>query len=71
MRLTIGRKKLKEILIDDKVPRERRDSIPLIALADTQEIFWIAGGRRSCLAQVAESSRDIIKIECVKETTTE
>lgn len=71
IRLPIGRKKLKEILIDDKVPRERRDSIPLIALADTQEIFWIAGGRRSCLAQVAESSRDIMKIECVKETTTE
>ena len=71
MRLPIGRKKLKEILIDDKVPRERRDSIPLIALADTQEIFWIAGGRRSCLAEVAESSRDIMKIECVKETTTE
>ncbi len=68
VRLSVGRKKIKEIFIDDKVPRACRDDIPLIALAGTHEILWIAGGRRSVLALVTESSRDILKIECTKET---
>ena len=68
MQLPVGRKKLKEILIDDKIPREERDALPLIALADTHEIFWIAGGRRSTLAPVTESTRDILCISYVKET---
>lgn len=68
MQLPVGRKKLKEILIDDKIPREERDTMPLIALADTHEIFWIAGGRRSTLAPVTESTRDILCISYVKET---
>ena len=68
MQLPIGRKKLKEILIDDKVPQEVRDRMPLLALADTYEIFWIAGGRRSVLAPVTASSTDILSIVCVKET---
>ena len=71
MQLPIGRKKLKDILIDDKIPREERDAIPLLALADTQEIFWIAGGRRSTLAPVTESCTDILRIVYVKETTVE
>ena len=68
VRLSVGRKKIKEIFIDDKVPRACRDDLPLIALAGTHEILWIAGGRRSVLALVTESSRDILKIECTKET---
>jgi len=69
MRLSVGQKKIKDIFIDDKVPRERRDEIPLAACMNSSEIFWIAGGRRSTLAPVTESSRDIISIEYVKETT--
>ena len=68
VRLSVGRKKIKEIFIDDKVPRACRDDIPLIAFAGTHEILWIVGGRRSVLALVTESSRDILKIECTKET---
>ena len=67
MRLPIGRRKLKEILIDDKIPREQRSVLPLIALADTHEIFWIAGGRRSTLATVTESTNDILSIVYTKE----
>jgi hypothetical protein len=68
IRLPFGRKKLKNILIDDKIPQEQRDVLPLIALADTHEIFWIAGGRRSIIAPVTESSTDVLDITCVKET---
>ena len=69
MHLPAGQKKLKDIFIDDKIPRDQRDAIPLAAIAGSNEIFWIAGGRRSTLAPVTESSRDIISIEYVKETT--
>lgn len=62
MHLPQGRKKLKDIFIDDKIPREQRDSIPLLALAETNEIFWVVGGRRSTLAPVAASSSNILKI---------
>ena len=54
MRLSIGRKKLKDIMIDDKIPREARDSIPLLAVAGSSEVFWMVGGRRSILAPVTE-----------------
>lgn len=38
-----GEKKLKDILINEKVPQNKRDSIPLITYND--EIVWIAGIR--------------------------
>lgn len=39
----IGSKKLKEFLIDEKIPRYERDKIPL--LVQGQEILWIIGRR--------------------------
>ena len=68
MRLPVGCKKLKKIFIDDRVPQEERDRIPLLAVADTGEILWIVGGRRSVLAPLAEETREILQIVCVKET---
>ena len=68
MQLPAGRKKLKEILIDDKIPREERAALPLVALVDTSEVLWIAGGRRSVLAPVTESTHEILSIAYVKET---
>ena len=69
MRLSVGRKKIKKILIDDHVPRARRDAIPLLALDGGSEILWIAGGRRSTTAPVTAETREILMIEYVKETT--
>ena len=71
MNLPMGRKKIKNIMIDDKMPRTERDSLPLIACAGTHEIFWMAGGRRSTIAPVLPSSGDIISIDCMKETIAE
>lgn len=51
MRLASGRKKLKEVWIDDKIPREERSRIPLLAVG--REVLWIAGHRRSAAHQPA------------------
>lgn len=40
-----GGKKLKDFLIDGKVPREMRDAIPLVC--DQQEIVWVGGYRQA------------------------
>ena len=45
MQLPAGRKTLKKIMIDDKIPREKRDKLPLLAAGG--EIIWMIGGRRS------------------------
>ncbi|WP_051635202.1 tRNA lysidine(34) synthetase TilS [Selenomonas sp. ND2010] len=45
IQLSGGRKKLKRLLIDDKIPQEARDGLPLIAAG--HEILWVVGHRRS------------------------
>ena len=55
-----GRKKLKDILIDSKIPRQQRDRIPL--LASGSEIFWITGGRISERAKVRPDTRTVFEI---------
>ena len=43
--LPSGRKKLKELFIDDKIPREARAHWPLLAVGN--EILWVIGKRRT------------------------
>ena len=43
--LPSGRKKLKELFIDDKIPREARANWPLLATGN--EILWVIGKRRT------------------------
>ncbi len=56
-----GRKKLKDYLIDQKVPRRERDSIPL--LASGSEIYWVAGYRISESCKVDRDTRQVLYIE--------
>lgn len=51
-----GEKKVKEILIDRKVPREERWGRPVVCDADG-EILWIPGVLRSAAAPVTPSTR--------------
>ena len=55
-----GTKKLKEYLIDEKVPKEIRSSIPLIAAG--QEIIWIIGKKTSDNYRVTDNTKFILKI---------
>jgi tRNA(Ile)-lysidine synthase len=53
-------KKLKSLFIDNKVPREQRDRIPLVA--DGKHIMWIVGDRISEAYKVSEDTKVILEI---------
>ena len=56
-----GERKLKELLIDLKVPVDQRDQIPLIF--DSQGILWVVGYRRSERARMSNETKSYIIIE--------
>ncbi len=62
-----GVRKLKELLIDLKIPRELRDSMPLIC--DAAGILWVAGCRRSERAGLSADTREYIMLEMVFDDT--
>ncbi|WP_461882878.1 tRNA lysidine(34) synthetase TilS [Fusicatenibacter sp.] len=56
-----GKKKLKDYMIDAKIPREERDSILL--LADGSEIWWVVGYRAGESGRVREDTKAILQIQ--------
>ena len=54
-----GRKKINDIFIDSKVPKEKRDSQPIV-LDSSGEIIWIPGIKKSHLDRKKEQKYDII-----------
>jgi tRNA(Ile)-lysidine synthase len=56
-----GHKKVKDLLIDNKVPLSVRATLPLLTTA--QEVLWIPGYARSEVARVTERSRALIRIK--------
>lgn len=55
-----GHKKIKEIFIEQKVPKERRSAYPLLCKGDV--ILWIPGIRRSGLFKVTGRTNRVLKI---------
>ncbi len=55
-----GRKKLKDYYIDEKIPREERENMPLLALGD--EILWVIGYRRGESFMVDSSTEHILQV---------
>lgn len=55
-----GTKKLKEYFIDNKIPREIRDNIPLIA--KEREIIWIIGYKISDKFKVTENTKRVLQL---------
>lgn len=56
-----GRKLLKNLFIDEKIPSRERDRIPL--LAQGNHILWVAGGRISERCRIDDGTRQIMQIE--------
>lgn len=55
-----SRKKLKDYLINEKIPKEERDE--LLLLADGNHIVWVVGYRISSYYKVTESTSRVVKV---------
>lgn len=55
-----GNKKIKDLFIDLKIPKEDRDKVPI--LADEQGIIWVIGYRMSEDYKVDKTSKNILRI---------
>ena len=60
-----GSKKLKDLFIDLKVPKEQRDEVPLICFGD--HIAWIIGYRVSELFKIDENTKNILEVKIERE----
>ena len=55
-----GSKKLKDIFIDMKIPKEERDNIPILCF--DEKIAWIIGIRTSEEYKLTNKSKNILKV---------
>jgi tRNA(Ile)-lysidine synthase len=58
-----GRKKLQDFFVDEKIPREERDRIPLLCFG--QEVLWVVGYRMNDNYKITESTTEIVYVEYV------
>jgi tRNA(Ile)-lysidine synthase len=56
--------KLKEVLINDKIPLRVRDQLPL--LCDENNILWIIGSRRSNFGLITNMTKEILEVKVKK-----
>ncbi len=62
----VGRKSLKEYLIGEKVPRQERDGIPLLACGS--HVLWAVGYRISEACKVGRDTRRILRVQLQEKT---
>ncbi len=53
-------RKVKDVLIDAKIPAARRDGVPI--LTDQQRVIWVVGVVRSEVARITEQTRTAIHV---------
>lgn len=58
------RKLLKRFFIDEKIPEEKRASIPLLAEGD--HVLWVIGSRISEFYKITENTRTILEVKVCK-----
>lgn len=58
-----GTRKLKSVFIDEKIPREQRRTIPV--LADDISVLWVPGVRLSERVRVAKGTKRVLSAEIV------
>ena len=60
-----GKKKLQDVLVDRKVPRNERDRVPLVVDAQDR-ILWVAGHVLSEDARVTDSTRGMVVLKLIR-----
>jgi tRNA(Ile)-lysidine synthase len=55
-----SKKKIKNLFIDEKIPRQEREN--LLMLADGSHIMWVIGGRMSEAYKVDEDTGMVLEI---------
>ena len=60
-----GKKSLKDYLINEKIPKEQRDQV--ILLADGNHVLWVVGKRISEYYKVTKDTTKILRVQCVEE----
>ncbi|MEE8185197.1 MAG: tRNA lysidine(34) synthetase TilS [Thermodesulfobacteriota bacterium] len=60
-----GRKKIKKIFIDCKIPRPLRQKIPILIAGE--DIIWVAGVRQSEIGKVNEMTKTVLKVTIHKQ----
>ena len=63
-----GNKKLKDFMIDQKVPRRHRDSLPLVVAGS--EVIWVAGKRIAHPYRVTEKTVQVLVLTLHRPTKT-
>ena len=56
-----GHKSIKSLFIDEKVPRQERDTIPL--LTQGSHVLWVAGGRICESCKIDDNTEQILRVE--------
>lgn len=59
-----GEKKLKDIFINSKIPKEQRDKVSIIEF--DSDIAWAVGVRTSELFKISKKNKKLLKISCVR-----
>lgn len=59
------RKKLKDYMIDEKIPLNLRDNIPLLAMGS--EVIWVVGYRMSESVKVCKETKQVLEVSALKE----
>jgi tRNA(Ile)-lysidine synthase len=54
-------RKVKDVLIDDGIPRQERDRLPV--LSDRKGILWIAGSRRAERGRITPRTRRVLTLK--------
>lgn len=57
-----GSKKVQDLFVDAKIPRSRRDAVPLLT-DSAGRILWIPGVRRSRHALVGPDTREVLRVD--------
>ena len=61
------RQKFKDYLINEKVPKHRREQIPV--LADGQHILWAVGYRISAYYKITGHTKRVLEVQFMEEGT--